>query len=127
MKARYEEAKFRDLEPKSNLGNPSIRGSPVARENVQMPPCNRPNQGSMAWKCWVCHQVGHVAKACPQQRRGQPMEAPGRPQNNRNTTSCVTRKMNLTDIQAALDQKTATMHVLQPKEKGAGPQPYLWR
>ena len=55
------------------------------------------------------------------------MEAPGRqqssdPQNSRNpTTSCVTGKMNLTDVQTALDQKTAIMHVLQPKEKGAGP------
>ena len=29
--------------------------------------------------------------------------------------------MNLTDIQAALDQKTATIHMLQPKEKeGSG-------
>ena len=49
------------------------------------------------------------------------MEASARQQNNRNTTSCVTGKMNLTDIQAALHKKTATMHVLQPKEKGAGP------
>ena len=33
----------------------------------------------------------------------------------------MTGKTNLTDIQAALDQKTATMHVLQPYKKGAGP------
>ena len=49
------------------------------------------------------------------------MEAPGRQQNSRNTTSCVTGKINLTDVQAALDQKTAMMHVLKPKKQGAGP------
>ena len=50
------------------------------------------------------------------------MEAPARqPQNNRNTTSCVTGKVNLPDVEAALDQKTATMHVFQPEGKGVGP------
>ena len=44
-----------------------------------------------------------------------------RQQNSRNTTSCVTGKINLTDVQAALDQKTAMMHVLKPKKQGAGP------
>ena len=121
MKARYEEAKFRDLDPRSTSGSLNTRGTTIVRQDVQTPPRNRPNQVNMARKCWVCHQVGHVAKACPQQRRGQPVEAPGRQQSNRSTTTCVTGKTNLTEIQAALDQKTATMHVLQPYKKGAGP------
>lgn len=37
VKARYEEAKFRDLVPGSNIGSPGICGSPVSRENVQNP------------------------------------------------------------------------------------------
>ena len=92
VKARYEEAKFRDLDPRSNSRNPNTRGTTVMRQDAQTPPRNQPNPVGMARKCWVCHQVGHVAKACPQQRRGQPVEAPSRQQNNRNTTSCVTGK-----------------------------------
>ena len=61
--------------------------------------------------------MGHLAKACPQQRRGQSMETPGRQQSNRgqndrNTTSFMTGKTNLADVQEALKRKTAMLHVL---------------
>ena len=124
VKARYEEAKARDLEPKSTMGYSTNHRPPVVKEDGQMQPQSQPNQNAatLTRKCWLCRQTGHIAKACPQQRRGQPVEAPARQsQNTRHTTSCVTGKVNLPDVEAALNQKTATMHVLQPKEKGTGP------
>ena len=54
------------------------------------------------------------------------MEAPGRQQSNRgqndkNTTSFMAGKNYLADVQEALEQKTAMMHVLQPKANVTGP------
>ena len=43
MKARYEEAKIRDLEPRSNMGNQRL---PVSREDVSTQPRNLPNQSN---------------------------------------------------------------------------------
>ena len=53
------------------------------------------------------------------------MEAPGRQQSNRgkndrSTTSFMIGKNHLADVQEALEQKTAMMHVLQPKGNVTG-------
>ena len=73
VKARYEEAKARDLELTSTVGYPTNRRPPVVREDGRMPPQNQPNQNVTPRRCWLCRQMGHIAKACPQQRRGQPV------------------------------------------------------
>ena len=70
IKADFEEAKLRDLSPQDGAGKFSSKST----ERSQ----NSQSNGSLNCKCYICSKVGHLAKACPQQRRGQLMEAPGR-------------------------------------------------
>lgn len=53
VKARYEEAKTRDLEPKSTMGYSTNRRPPVVKEDGWMQPQNQPNQNAATRKCWL--------------------------------------------------------------------------
>ena len=54
VKARYEESKARDLEPKSTMGYSTNRRPPVVKEDGWMQPQNQPNQNAATRKCWLC-------------------------------------------------------------------------
>ena len=70
IKACFVETKLRDLSSRDGTGKFSSEPSQRS-ENSQ-------SSGLLNCKCYTCSKVRHLAKACPQQRRGQPMEAPGR-------------------------------------------------
>ena len=74
MKARFKEAKLRDLGPLVQTptrppGMLTAMPNSEAQENLA-------SQGTKR-KCFVCGQVGHLARECSLQRRGQPVEAGG--------------------------------------------------
>ena len=145
MRARFEEAKLRDLQP-----IPVNRG---LRQTEAVVP-NSTNSSSMApWqtqqrsqpkRCFICNQQGHLAKQCPQQRRGRPVEAQvpseGNRKNTRSATYCITqadkhdelsvakgkvadlkRQLQTAELQEALLSKTATINGLWSAEKKGDP------
>ena len=77
MRARLEEAKLRDLHPDSGTLQQTAERTQL-RKPIQAAP---PGSGTDR-RCYVCGQLGHLKKQCPQLRRGKPVESRG--QNHRN-------------------------------------------
>jgi len=79
-------------------------------------------------KYYVCSKVGHIAKECPQQRRAKPVESPGQsgaaskyahhvtsePSTTQGRVTDLCKELQAAEINEAMKEKTATMHVLKP-------------
>ena len=83
VKARFEEAKIRDLSPRANLRNQRTPTphQPKATSKIEAP--TRPISGSRQDKkqigkhCYSCNGTGHFQKNCPLKDHSDPVEAPG--------------------------------------------------
>ena len=100
MRARFEEAKLRDLQsiPLNRGMRNTDTAVPTTTSSTSGTP-RQPQQRSQARRCFICNQQGHLAKQCPQQRRGKPMEAQGQPEGNRRNTRPVTHCITQADEQ----------------------------
>ena len=72
-KARFEEAKIRDLDLKSNGGRKPNPPPPPPRKDGDKPPTE--GGGPKSIRCYHCHGTGHIAKNCPLRGRGTPNES----------------------------------------------------
>ena len=82
-KARFEEAKLRDLtdEPKVIPRKPyNVPHTPknCGREKTPFPSQEEQPRGKPGLRCYHCHGTGHFAKNCPMRGRGAPIESRGR-------------------------------------------------
>lgn len=139
IKARFEEAKLKELATRQSSANVYKSDSKdVMPRNFYRNNTNR--------KCFICGQVGHIQRECPQQRRGKPVESRGSPMTNsrnapnRTTTNHLSgrgsqedhsrlqekiarlrNELQAAELQGALLRKSATMHVLRAEGKAEGP------
>ena len=151
MRARFEEAKLRDLQPIPV--NRGLRQTEAVVPNSTNSSSMQTQQRSQPKRCFICNQQGHLAKQCPQQRRGRPVEAQvpseGNRKNTRSATYCITqadehdelsvakgkvadlkRQLQTAELQEALLSKTATINGLWSAEKKGThhlDQPFQWR
>ena len=72
-KARFEEAKIRDLGLKSNAGRKPNPPPPPPQKDGDKPPTE--GAGPKSIRCYHCHGTGHIAKNCPLRGRGTPDES----------------------------------------------------
>ena len=145
MRTRFEEAKLRDLQsiPLNRGMCNTDTAVPTTTSSTSGTP-RQPQQHNQVRRCFICNQQGHLAKQCPQQRRGRPMEAQGQPEGNRKNTRpvthCITqadeqdtlsaakgkvadlkRQLQTAELQEALLSKTATINGLWSEEKKRNP------
>ena len=76
----------------------------------------------------MCSKVGHLSRECPQQRRAKPVESPGQsgaaskhahhmtsePSTTQGKVADLCKELKAAEIDEAMKEKTATMHVLKP-------------
>ena len=74
IKARFEEAKLRDLSFRDS-NSKSIQ--PKSDNHHHRCYSQFSQSETLSRKCYVCAKVGHLAKDCPQQRRKKPTESRG--------------------------------------------------
>ena len=94
LRARFEEAKIRDLLSQSerhpgngNASHSGARRSTLGGQTGKPTVGNRPNPREGADRCFTCHGVGHYAKNCPYKGRSAPAEARGKPPHQGGNTS----------------------------------------
>ena len=71
VKARFEEAKIRDLSPRVNPRNPRI---PTSRPSTTG---GRQERKQTSKRCYSCNGTGHFQKNCLFKKRSDPVETPG--------------------------------------------------
>ena len=79
-KARFEEARLREVRPERNQEKENEHSSGGRQEPppAQSTPRNRPS-GKGDDTCFFCGGLGDYARECPQKRRGLPVESTGKP------------------------------------------------
>ena len=82
-KARFEEAKLRDLSSRDENGRFSGSKSTLVRPDNHY----YGQSNTTSHKCFVCYKVGHLTKDCPQQKRGKSVESPVDSSNSSHNTS----------------------------------------
>ena len=117
-KARLEEAKLRDLPSTKSVKHPSAFTS---SETVPAKEAEK-GKGNIDLKkvlCNNCHAYGHFARSCPMKGRGQTRESTGRPpaKNSPRMAALVSEKeetQDMSEVESAIEQVTATLHGLSP-------------
>ena len=131
VKARFEEAKVRDLNPKS-----SIRNSKPSNESTNKSVTFAKQQStdrSKLLECKRCGGTNHIAKFCRSRGRAEPAEARGgssRSQENSvravvhpGAASDATPASPLNpDLDRALTDITTTMHTITSQQNSGSPQ-----
>ena len=131
IKARFEEAKIRDLASTSE-GIPSggiLRHQGLSPNNRFSASNRMPRQDTMD-RCYICNQPGHFARNCSLKGRGAPPVSRGRTMPRGETTAAnlneepaslpnvqdeiaeLRRKLQLAEVHEALAKVSATNHAL---------------
>ena len=82
VKARFREAKLRDLAPKVGDEKPFVlasqqTGATTTRERSRTPPSTTESQARNRMKCFHCQGTGHFTRNCPMRGRAAPRESRG--------------------------------------------------
>ena len=72
IRAQFEEAKLKRVNP--TISSCEHWWRECQQCWIRQFRCNNTSQ-----KCYICGQVGHIQRNCPQQHRGKPVEARGPP------------------------------------------------
>ena len=78
MRAHFEEAKLRELRlitPQRGSTDTGSTTTSPATTNTANGMSRQPQQRGQVKRCFICNQQSHLAKQCPQQQRGRPMES----------------------------------------------------
>ena len=146
MRAHFEEAKLRELRlitPQRGSTDTGSTTTSPATTNTANGMSRQPQQRGQVKRCFICNQQSHLAKQCPQQQRGRPMESQEQSQANRGNTipitNCITpakegtlsvakekvtdlkKQLQTAELQETLPSKTATINGLCLLENECNP------
>ena len=102
VKARFEEAKLRDL---SGCSNESKQSTAQVKSNPRVPASGyKKSDDRSVQRCYQCNGVGHYAKNCPLKNRSTTVEAKGRQQQSQSHGGGPAAGNHLTHDPASLIQ-----------------------
>ena len=121
VKARFEEAKIRDLSPRINLRNqrtPTPRQpEPTGRTEAPVRPSSgsRQDRKQTGKRCYSCNGTGHFQKNSPLKERSDPVETPGTGQSSNKER--ITANLQGNTLQQAQDKVAQLQRELMVAER----------
>ena len=121
VKARFEEAKIRDLSPRINLRNqqtPTPRQpEPTGRTEASVRPSSggRQDRKQTGKRCYSCNGTGHFQKNCPLKEHSDPVETPGTGQSSNKER--ITANLQRNTLQQAQDKVAQLRRELMAAER----------
>ena len=117
VKARFEEAKLRDLSGGKKTQQPaSTPHNRTSTSEESVPTQRRPQHGQQ--RCKKCHSPHHIWRQCPLRDRAEPKEAQGRKNSNRQVSAVTSTPPATAEeeqqrdaaVETVLSGATATMY-----------------
>ena len=131
-KARFEEAKLRDLavgqnKPRKFPASPVVPPQPEKTGGAKP---GTPSDLKSGVRCYGCGSFGHYRNKCPTRNKGGPAEAPGKDHRGKSSGGHVANlapegpgsKSTGDGVQEALERVSATMYSISSKASGDGVQ-----